>query len=144
MKKVGKQRYEIVWGGQLAADGRNIALQMNELPLNLAIPPEAEAVAIRVDQIRQGLELRPLLPVMLVSEAAGIGPLAGRLYLNEADQGVVARDGIVGPRLEIGERGFSDRHDSARRQSREFGDVRDERLQGSTQLILWCAARSRV
>ena len=37
---------------------------------------------------------------MLVLEAAGIGSLARRLDLNEADQGVSAGDGVVRPRLE--------------------------------------------
>ena len=56
--------------------------------VEFAVAPEAEAIAIGVDQVREGLKLRPLLFVVRVAEAAGISSLARRLYLDETNQGV--------------------------------------------------------
>ena len=60
-------------------------LHLNHRSHKLSIPPEAEAIAIRVDQVGESLELRPLLFVVRVLEAAEIDPLAGCLDLDEAD-----------------------------------------------------------
>ena len=144
LEEVGEQRYEAVRRGQLVAGGLDIALHVNHRSHKLSIPPEAEAIAVRVDQVGEGLELRPLLLVVRVLEAARIGPLAGCLDLDEADEGVCASDGVVRPRLEIGKRGFANRHDSAARQSREFAEVLDEPFQRRAKLILRCTARTRV
>ena len=77
-------------------------------------------------------------------KAARIGPLFRCLYLDETDQGVSACDGIIRPRLEIGERRFANGDDRAGRQAHEFGEVLDERFQRRAQLVLGCAARTWV
>ena len=61
---------------------------MNDTPLQLTVSPKAELVAIGVNQIRKGLELRPLLLVVLVVESAGISSLARCLQFDETDQGI--------------------------------------------------------
>ena len=39
LEEVGEQRYEAVRRGQLVAGALDIALQVNDLPLKLAVPP---------------------------------------------------------------------------------------------------------
>ena len=144
LEEVGEQGHEAVGGGQLGAGGLHVALQLNDLPCEFPVAPEAEAVAVRVDEVREGLELRPLLPVVRVAEAAGVGSLPRRLDLDEADQGVSAGDGVVGPRLDVGERCLADHDYGARAQPRKHGKVRDEGLQRRAQLILGRSARTGV
>ena len=144
LEEVGEQRHDAVGGGQLAARGLHVGLQSNNFPFKLAIAPEAESVAVRVDEIREGLELRPLLPVVRFSEAAGVGSLPRRLDLDEADQSVSEGDGVVGPRLDVGERRLADHDHGTGAQPRKLGEIRDERFQRRAQLILRRSAGTRI
>ena len=45
----------------LPSGGLHVALQPDDIAFELAIAPEAESVAVRVDEVREDLELRPLL-----------------------------------------------------------------------------------
>ena len=144
LEEVSEQRYETVRRCQLAAGCRDIALQMNDPPLKLAVPPKAERVAVGVDQIGKGLELRPLLLIVLVLEAARISPLARRFDFDKANQGVSACDGIVGPRLEVSERSLADCHDCTGWKSRELGQIPNKSFQRRAQLVLRRTARTGV
>jgi hypothetical protein len=68
----------------------------------VAAPPEAELIAIRVDQIGKRLEFLPLLLVVTVLEPAGIGTLAGSLDFDEPDERVLHGDRVVRAHLELG------------------------------------------
>jgi hypothetical protein len=85
LQKVADNRQQGGRRGELVARRLNVAVKHDNLVLKLAIPPQAEGVAIGIQEVRQALELRPLLLVVLVREAARIGTLAGRFDLDEAD-----------------------------------------------------------
>ena len=101
-----------------------------------AIAPEAEGIAVGVNQIREGLEHRPLLLVMRLVEAARISSLAGRFDLDEANEGVSAGHGVIRPCLEIRKRGLAHHDNGALRQPGDHGRSLDESLQWRTQLVL--------
>ncbi len=67
---------------------------------------------------------------MLVGEAAGIGALARRLDLDEADKCVADGDGVVGPCAKLGERAFADQRDRAFGQAREAGEIAEQASSG--------------
>jgi hypothetical protein len=114
--------------GQLRTRRLHVALQVHDLDL-LSIPPQAEAVAVGVDEVGQRLELPPLASVVGVFEAARVGALARRLHLNESDERVVAGDGKVGPGSEISQRGLPHRCDGRGGQSAEESELADEGIQ---------------
>ena len=78
-------------------------------PCELAVAPQAECIAVGVDQVRQRLELVPLLLVVRIAELARVGAFARRLDLDEANQGFADRD-------RDNPAGSSDRLASSRRQ----------------------------
>jgi hypothetical protein len=100
-QETGEQREQRLRRRQRGARGFDIAFEADDLPLQLAVLPEAERIAVGVEDVRQRLELAPLLPVVLVRKPARIGTLARRLDLDEADQGVVDADRVVGTRREV-------------------------------------------
>ncbi|MCY4350480.1 MAG: hypothetical protein OXC25_11600 [Thiotrichales bacterium] len=144
MEEVGEQGHEPVRGGQSDAGGLHVALQLDDFSHQFAVAPEAESVAVRVDEVRKGLELHPLLLVMPVVESTRVGALARRLDLDEADQDVSAGDGVIGPRLDVGKRDLADHDHGAGAKPRKLGEIRDEGLQRRAQLILRCADRDGV
>lgn len=82
-----EERLEL--GRRLEALARvfDVAVQIRLRRGQLAGRPQAEGITVCVDQVRKSLELRLLLPVVLVLDPGGIRPLAESLDLDEADQG---------------------------------------------------------
>ena len=78
---------------------RDVALEPDDRSREISATPERELIAVGVEQVRNRLELRPLLFVMTITEAARIGSLPRRLHFDEADEGALHGDGIVGPCL---------------------------------------------
>jgi hypothetical protein len=109
--------------------------------MEVAILPEAEGVAVGVDQVRQQFEFLPLLLVVWVAEPARIGSLAWRLQLDEPDQQVLLGYGEVGPRLQVLYRGLADEDDVCCPSERR-DNVLDQLVQWAAQLILWRTRRS--
>ncbi|WP_244499736.1 hypothetical protein [Tardiphaga robiniae] len=108
---------------------------MNHRTFDLAVAPQAEGVAVGVEQIGQRLQLVPLLLVVRVGELARIGALAGRLDLDEADECIADRDRVVGPGLEMGQRRLADEIDGLGRQPAEFSQRVQQRFKRCTKLI---------
>jgi hypothetical protein len=71
------------------------------------ILPEAECIAVRVDQVREGAQPVPLGLVMGVLELPRIGSLARRFQFHEAHEGVVNGNGVVGTRFQIADERFA-------------------------------------
>ena len=67
--------------------------------MELAVAPQRERVPVSVYEIGKGLQLVPLLLVVLVLEPPWIGALAWGLYLHKADEGIFHFDCVVGARL---------------------------------------------
>lgn len=74
-----------------------------------AILPEAEGLAVAVEQVRKGFQLLPLALVMRVSELARISPFAGGFQFDEARQRTSDGDGIVRPRPQGRKGAFPDK-----------------------------------
>ena len=77
MEEVGEQSHKAVGRSQSVTGSLNVAPQVKNGSVEFAVAPEAEAIAIGVDQVREGLKLRPLLFVVRIAEAAGSAPLPG-------------------------------------------------------------------
>ena len=60
------------------ARGFDVAFEMDHGALRLTVAPQAEAVPIGVEEVRQRLELAPLALVLLVGEPSRVGALSGR------------------------------------------------------------------
>ena len=106
LKEVTKQRYQRGRCRELLARRLDIAIELDDVAFQRAVPPEAEGVAVGINQVRQGPELLLLLPIVPILETPRIGALAGRLDLDEAHQSVVEGYSVVGTRLEVGKRKF--------------------------------------
>ena len=74
----------------------------------------------------------------------GSAPFPGALTSTKPIRAVSDGDGVVGPRLDIGERHLADHDHGAGVQPRKLGEVRDERLERGAQLILRRSARTGV
>ena len=108
---------------------------MNDGVHQLAIAPQAEAIAVRVDQVRQVLQPLPLFLVVLVLEAARIGTFAGRLELDESDQRALHGHGVIGTNLQVGEGRFADRDHLARREAAQPRELCQQLLERGTKLV---------
>ncbi len=73
--------------------------------------------------------------LVVAAEPAGVGPLAGCLDLQEADQGVAEGDGVVRPGLEGGQRRFTDGRDHPGGKAAQLGEVGEEPFQRGPQLV---------
>src|SRR5436853_5138931 len=96
---------------------------MDDRAFKLAVAPQAERVAVGINQVWQGLQLSPLILVMRIVELARIGALARRLDFDEPDKGVADRDRVVRARLEVSKRGLADTMDGAGAQTADLGQV---------------------
>jgi len=85
LEEIGDQHYQRGRRGEVLAGRLDIALKMDHLGFERAVAPEAESVAVGIDQVRQGPKLLPLLLIVPVLKASRIGTLAWRLDLDEAD-----------------------------------------------------------
>ena len=106
---IGDQRRKSLMSGssvggrcELRARRFDVAFEMDDRAFELAVAPQAERVAVGVDQVRQRLELVPLLLVVRIVELARIGALARRLDLDEADERLADGDRIIRARLQVG------------------------------------------
>ena len=111
MEEVGEQARQPGWGGQFGTGGFDIAVERQDLAFEVAVAPQAEGVAVGIDQVREGLQLFPLFAVVLVGEAPRVRALARRLDLDEAHQRRVERDCVIGPCLQVGKRRLAHRDD---------------------------------
>ncbi len=100
-----------------------------------AVAPKAEAVAVGIDEVGQGLELAPLRLVVRVGEFARVAALARRLDLDEADKRVVDADRVIRPRLQMRERRFADERQAARREVVERREFVEKPLKRRPKLI---------
>ena len=75
------------------------------------VTPDAERVAVGVEQVGKGFQFVPLLAVMFVGEPARVRPFTRRLNLDKAHQRVANRNGIVWPRREVRKSAFTDKAD---------------------------------
>ena len=78
-QKVRQESDERLGGGKLGTRCVEITGEMNDLADERAVLPEAERLAVAVDEVRQGFQLLPLALIMRVGELAWIGPFAGSL-----------------------------------------------------------------
>jgi hypothetical protein len=85
---------------------------VNDLADQFAVAPQAEGIAIGIEQVGKRLQLIPLILVVRVREFPWIGALARRLDFNEADKGVADGDGIIRACLEMRKRRFANEVDS--------------------------------
>ncbi len=135
-QKIREQPEQARGRAQRGAGTFDRAVQPDDLAMEVAILPEAEGIAVGVDQVRQQFEFLPLLLVVWVAEPARIGSLARRLQLDEPDQQVLIGYGEVGPRLQVLNRGLAD-EDDIRGPSERRDNVLDQLVQWAAQLILW-------
>ena len=98
----------------LAPARLDVAVEMNDRADELAVAPQAERIAVGVEQVGKRLQLVPLFLVVRVVELARVGALAGRLDLDEADKRLADGDCEVGAGLQIGEAGLADQIDLSR------------------------------
>lgn len=104
--------------------------------------PQAERIAIRVDQIRQRFELVPLGFVMGVFEASRVRPLAGGFDFDKADQQFGAQDGEVGSGLQFGDLRLTDHIHRRSRQPEQLDDLSNQNVQRGPELLLGFSRRS--
>ena len=109
-----------------------------------AVAPKAEAVAVGIDEVRQGLELAPLRLVVRVGEFARVAALARRLDLDEADKRIVDDDGVVRPGLQLRERRFADKRQAGRRKAAERREFVEKPLERRPKLIFGRAGNGGI
>jgi hypothetical protein len=112
----------------------HLAAEMDDRAGRFTVSPQAEGVAVRVEEVRQGLELFPLLLVMALV-FAGVGAFAGGLDFDESDQRLAKGNGVIRPGFQTGDRGFADGVECASGQSGEFREVAKQHLERRTQLV---------
>lgn len=142
-EEIGEQRPQRFRGCELAAGRFDIAVEQDEFR-QFAVAPQAEAGAVRVEQVGQGLELAPLLLVVPVRELARIAALARRLDLDEANQRIGDADRVVRARVELRQRRFADQRQAARRQIVERGEAMQQRFERRAKLVLGRARHGRA
>ncbi|WP_211219599.1 hypothetical protein [Nevskia ramosa] len=144
MQEVLEQGKQAGTGHELIAGDLNIAIQLDDRPLQLAVPPEAESIAIAIHQVRQAGQLLPLSLVMRILEPTWVGTLARCLQFNETDQRAVDRHRVVRPGLQIGNRGFADRRQLVRRNGAKPAQVAQQLFERRTKLVFGLAVGDRV
>lgn len=134
--EIGEEGEQCVGRGERGAGCLDIPLQPDYRALQFAVAPEREGVAVGVEQVGQRFQLGPLVLVVGIVKPARIGALARRLDLDEADERIRARHGIVRPRADIGHPRFANEMQRMRRQAVKRREPGDERLQRAAQLVL--------
>jgi hypothetical protein len=79
-----------------------------------------------------------------VAEASRVGPIAWRLDLDEAGQGIGDGDGVVGTGLQVAQRRLSDRHHGLTLEAGELCHVGEQSFQGTTKLVFRFASDGDV
>ncbi|HEX4131109.1 MAG TPA: hypothetical protein VHZ24_13800 [Pirellulales bacterium] len=118
-------------------------MQLDDLADKLAVLPNAERIAVGVQQVGKRLQLFPLL-LVVASIAAWVGALAWRFHLHVADKHVSQRDGVIGPSLEHRQRRLADRRNPLSFEAKEFREVAEEPFERGAKLILWFARGARI
>ena len=98
-----EQRQQFRRRRQRLAGGLDITVQGHDRHRKLAVPPQAEGVAVSVNQVGQRLELLPLRLVVFVLEPGRVGALARRFHFDEADQCGLAGDCEVRADHQVGQ-----------------------------------------
>ena len=135
LQKIDDERQQRGGAGKLCARALDITVQTDDIARKLSIAPKAERVAVCVDQVRQRLELIPLLFVVRIIEFAWIGAFARSLYLNETHQSVADGDGEVRTGFQRGERGFSDETHRSGGQASDLGQVSHQQFERRAELV---------
>jgi antitoxin CptB len=81
--------------------------------------------------------------VVRIVEAARVGPLAGRLHFDEADEGIADGRGEIRTRLQVSKSCLANELNSAA-QAADLSQILHERFKRSAQLIFWRTAYGRV
>jgi hypothetical protein len=117
---------------------------VNDGAFRLPVTPQAERIAIGVNQVRQRLEFVPLILVVLIFELAWIGALSRRLDLDETDQSFFDYDREVRPRFQLGECRLAHELDAVSWHSVDCSQVPNESFQRTAKLILRCAGNRNI
>ena len=113
----------------------DVAFEQDDFRRRVRRSPQAEPVAVGIDEIGQGLELGPLRLVVGIGEFPGIATLSRRFHLDEADQRVVDADRIIRPGLQMRKRRFADKRQAARREAIEGRQVLAQLLKRRPELV---------
>jgi hypothetical protein len=140
LQEIRNQRAQRFRRLELGAGDFNVALEGDDLSLQFAIPPQAEAVAIGIKEIGQRFELFPLLSVVTVFlEFSRVGALARRFHFDEANKRVVHRNGEIRTRLKMFDCRFADEMEGLGRQAVDLGQIVEEAFQRVAELVFWRA-----
>ena len=131
-------------GLQRVARGLDVADERDHGVHQFPVLPEAEGVAVRVQQVRKRVEFLPLRLVMRVFELAGVGAFAGRFQFDEPHQRLVDGDRVVGARLQVADGRFAHGSDGGLGQAAKLGQVREQLLERRTKLVLRFATGARI
>lgn len=142
-QKIVEPRDEFRRGGKLRSRLLDVAFKLNDRSDEFAVLPEAETIAISVQQVGERLQPLPLLFV-LPFVLAWVGPFAGGLDFDIADERFSQRDGVVGPRLEVRKRRFSDGDQPVSFEAADLGQVGEEAFERGAELILGFARGAGV
>jgi hypothetical protein len=144
LQKTLEQGDQALPAAEPAARGFDIAVEANDRRGEFAVLPQAEFVAVAVDQVGQRAQPRPLRLVVGIAESARVAALARRLQFDETSQGAVDRDRVIGPGLQIGERRFADRDHRSFSEVGKSGDVGEKLLKWRAQLDFGLATGCRI
>ena len=122
----------------------HVARERDHLPPELTVAPQAERVAVGIDEVGERLELLPLRLVVPIREPPWIGAFPGSLDLDETDKCVLDGDSVIGPRFEIGQRRLAYGDDGAFIEVKKRGKVRDERFERAAELVFGLPVSYRV
>ncbi len=108
---------------------------MDYVALKFAVAPQAERVAIGIDQIGKRLQFDPLLLIVRIVEVPWIGTFAGCLHFDEPDKRIRYGDCEIGACLHFSESRLANEVDGANGQSYNLRQFLHERFERSAKLI---------
>ena len=144
LQEIPEQRQQTRPRHQCRASGLDVTLQAHHGGHQFAVVPEAELVAIAVEQVGQGLQPLPLGLVVRVLEAARVSAFARRLQLDEADQRAVHGGGVVGPGAQIGDGTLAHRDHDALAKTAQRRQVVEQAFERAADLVFRLADRHRI
>jgi hypothetical protein len=118
--------------------------QRRSRPGESAVLPQAEFVAVAVDQVGPRTQPRPLRLDLGIAKAARLAALARHFQFDETSQGAMHRDRAIGPGLQIGQRRFADRDHRAFSEVGKSGDVGEKLLKRRAQRVFGLATGCRI
>ena len=143
-REEGGEKVDQVWRRrQSLAGGLDVAVELDGRQRPLALAPQREGVAIGVDEVRDGLQLLPLILVVAL-EFGGVGALSRSLDLDEPDEGALAGDREVRSGHQIGEARFAHELNIESAQSAQRTQRLDEVDERRAELIFRFAHDGRV